>query len=142
VTRRYERAALFGGMSAEAYLARLPPKVPREQRRRGKRLAELGAIAFERPNRDADFDGWVDEFLQLEQSGWKGKAGVAAAADPSLAAMLRARLAKALAAGRLDMRRMRVANGRSACRSTSPPDDRRYRSRSPMTRIMRASRRA
>jgi CelD/BcsL family acetyltransferase involved in cellulose biosynthesis len=62
-------------------------------RRRARRLAgELGPVALERASLDA-----LDDGLELEALGWKGRAGTAIACDPALAERYRD-LARALAA--------------------------------------------
>ena len=105
-TRSLERAALRGPLPAADYP--LPGKVRREAKRRLKRLGDLGEVAFERLGAEEDAVPWVEELIALEAAGWKGRRGVAAASEPHVEAMVRAFLAEAHSAGRLDMRRMRV----------------------------------
>jgi CelD/BcsL family acetyltransferase involved in cellulose biosynthesis len=107
-TRRIERAALRGPRSAGAYLAALPTKMLREQRRRRRRLEELGTVRFERLAAEADPASWIDELVSLEATGWKGREGVAAASEPHVEAFVRHVLREAHADGRLDMRRLRL----------------------------------
>src|SRR5262249_38316122 len=42
---------------------------------------DAGPIEYTALATDADLDGWLEEFLQLEQAGWKGKLGGALAAN-------------------------------------------------------------
>ncbi len=75
---REERAMLRSELSPEAYLERsLTGKKRKELRRQEKRLAELGELSVERSTDDNDVTAWVEEFLALERSGWKGEAGSA-----------------------------------------------------------------
>jgi CelD/BcsL family acetyltransferase involved in cellulose biosynthesis len=107
-TRRYERAMLRGPQAVEAYLAALPAKMLREQRRRRRQLDALGTVRFERLADGADPAPWLDELVALEAAGWKGRRGVAAASEPHVERFVRDMLADAHAQGRLDMRRLRL----------------------------------
>ncbi|HEX8667554.1 MAG TPA: GNAT family N-acetyltransferase [Allosphingosinicella sp.] len=106
VTRTLERALLRGGVSREDYLRRIPRKLLSEQKRRRKRLEELGPITFAKLRPEEDPAQWIDEFIALEESGWKGRKGVAAASETHVEAFTRHLLAEAHAQGRLDMRRL------------------------------------
>lgn len=108
VTRRLDRAALEGGSSVEDYLGTLPPKQIREQKRRRKRLAELGEARFEQLEPGGDASEWIEALIRLEGLGWKGRRGVAAGSEPSVEAFVRRLLSEAHGAGRLDMRRLRL----------------------------------
>jgi CelD/BcsL family acetyltransferase involved in cellulose biosynthesis len=44
-----------------------------------RRLEELGASVFRQIESSADVDSWVEQFLQLESQGWKGREGGAMA---------------------------------------------------------------
>jgi CelD/BcsL family acetyltransferase involved in cellulose biosynthesis len=105
-TRRIERALLAGGGTADTYLKRLPQKLLREQRRRRKRLAELGAVSVHHLAPADDPQPWVAQFLALEAAGWKGRRGVAAASEPHVENLVRSVLTQAHAAQRLDMLRL------------------------------------
>ena len=74
------RALLKPHASAEAYLERaLRGRRRKELRRLEKRLNELGETEYRamEPNGDAQF--WIDGFLELEASGWKGEAATSMA---------------------------------------------------------------
>jgi CelD/BcsL family acetyltransferase involved in cellulose biosynthesis len=61
-----------------------------ENRRKERRLRELGSLDYRHAASAADADAWVDEFLKLEARGWKGGAGGAAIAkQPAEAAYFR-----------------------------------------------------
>ena len=108
VTRRLDRALLRGPACAEDYLKTLSSKMLRELKRRRKRLEELGPVAFERLAPDASEAPWIDEFIALEASGWKGRRGVAAASEPEVEVFTRQLMREAHRQGRLDMRRLRL----------------------------------
>ena len=48
-----------------------------ELRRQERRLANMGQLRYERVEPCVDVNDWLDEFVALEMSGWKGKAGSA-----------------------------------------------------------------
>ncbi len=75
---RSARALLDGGLSPAAYYdAAVRSKKRKELRRQKNRLSELGELTFSRSNGKHDLNSWIDEFLFLERSGWKGNAGSA-----------------------------------------------------------------
>ena len=111
VTRSYERAILRGGVSsAEHAAAHVRGKVLKEHRRLRARLADKGALVFERLAPEAIVTPWIDDLFRLELTGWKGRNGVAAAADPATDAAFRGVLTRAHTLGRLDLHRMTVAD--------------------------------
>jgi CelD/BcsL family acetyltransferase involved in cellulose biosynthesis len=100
---REERAMLASKLPPEAYFAEaLSGKKRKELRRQYARLSEQGEVCFERQDDAAGLDGWIDRFLELESSGWKGAAGSALAADPGTAHLFRESLHGAAARGRLE----------------------------------------
>lgn len=107
-TRRFERAMLRGPTNLQGYLTRLPAKMLREQKRRRRRLEELGPVSFARLEAGDDPAPWIDELVALEAAGWKGRDGVAVASEPHVEALVRTVLAEAHSAGRLDMRRLQL----------------------------------
>ncbi|MEH3037584.1 MAG: GNAT family N-acetyltransferase [Sphingomonas adhaesiva] len=111
VTRRYERAVLERGLSSAEHAARhVRGKVLKEHRRLRARLAERGALRFERLAPEEAAGAWIDTLFALETSGWKGREGVAAAADPATERCFRAILTDAHARGALDFHRMTVGD--------------------------------
>lgn len=109
VTRSYERAVLHGGVSSEDHAKEhVRGKVLKEHRRLRSRLADRGALVFDRLAPEADAGPWIDALFALELTGWKGRDGVAAAADPAIEAAFRAMLTAAHALRRLDFHRMTV----------------------------------
>ncbi len=68
------RAALQGGASVEATLAvHVRKKKRKELNRLRNRLNELGEIAVREATPTDDITAWTEEFLLLEDKGWKGK---------------------------------------------------------------------
>jgi CelD/BcsL family acetyltransferase involved in cellulose biosynthesis len=103
------RAMLTGESSAAAYLeASMSAKKRKELRRQHNRLAEEGALTFERVEGSAGVAEWTAEFLALEAAGWKGEQGSALASAPDTAALFTDALAGAAAAGRLERLALRL----------------------------------
>ncbi len=100
VVQQFERALLVSGQEPDEYLvASLPKRKRHELQRQFNRLAELGEVRFQ-----WDTDGspeWAEQFLALEMSGWKGKAGSALKCDPGTALLLRDALSGAAERRRL-----------------------------------------
>lgn len=103
------RALLSGETTAEAYLANaMSAKKRKELRRQHARLAEEGALTFERLAGTEGLAEWTAEFLALEAAGWKGEAGSALASAPGTTALFTEALAGAGAAGRLERLALRL----------------------------------
>ena len=110
VTRSYERAVLHDGLtSAEHAAQHVRGKVLKEHRRLRARLADRGALVFDRLAPDADAGPWIDALFRLEETGWKGRDGVAANAEAGTEACFRRMITAAHEAGELDFHRMSVA---------------------------------
>ncbi len=108
-TRAYERAVLRRGLTSEQHAAQhIRGKVLKEHRRLRARLADRGELRFERLGRDADAGPWIDDLFRLEETGWKGREGVAASADAGTEACFRHMIVAAQEAGALDFHRMTV----------------------------------
>lgn len=79
-TERHERAFLKSDLDGEAYLAtHMRKKKRKEYNRLWNRLADNGEVEFATHDGGPDFHGWLEQFLRLERSGWKGKRGTALA---------------------------------------------------------------
>ncbi len=84
VTECWTRALFRRRHDSEAYLqAALPGEQRKGLRRKAKRLAEQGKVEFRALESAADFDAWIEAFLKVEASGWKGRAGTALASTPA-----------------------------------------------------------
>ena len=103
VVHRYDRALLASELPPPDYFGvSLSAKKRKELRRQHTRLAEQGALAFERHADGTALAEWADRFLDLECAGWKGREGSALACDPAKAAFFRDALTGAVAQGRLE----------------------------------------
>jgi CelD/BcsL family acetyltransferase involved in cellulose biosynthesis len=100
---REDRALLASSLSPEAYFEdSMSGKKRKELRRQHARLAELGELSFERRRDDAHLLRWCEDFLALEQSGWKGTAGSALASHQATARLFKEALSGAASRGRLE----------------------------------------
>src|SRR5262249_37049195 len=76
VLESFNRALLRKRESAEAFLnAALSTGYRKEMRRLRKRLGEAGRLEARVLRAQDDLELWLEQFLQLEASGWKGRAG-------------------------------------------------------------------
>lgn len=124
VVERKERALLSSDLDAEAYLARsLPARKRKDLNRRFRRLEELGEAGFRWETGSEGLPRWIDEFLALEASGWKGEAGSALACNPATEALFRKSLIGAASHERLVRLSLRVDDRPIAMLSTflTPP---------------------
>jgi Acetyltransferase (GNAT) domain len=77
---RFDRALLEveAAQDSRAYMeAALSKKKIKEYRRLAQRLSEQGDMRFECLQPGAEVQPWLDEFMRLEASGWKGREGSA-----------------------------------------------------------------
>ena len=103
----YERALLASPLSAQDYWeTQMRPKKRKEIRRLVNRLEELGTVTHRRLESRADLPQWIEDFVRIEASGWKGSNGSAIASHPATDAYFRAALVGAQQAGMLDMLRI------------------------------------
>lgn len=106
---REERALLRSDLAPEAYLEEsLSGKKRKELRRQHRRLAEEGELTVERTEGTGNLAEWTDEFLALEEAGWKGEQGSALACDPYTALLFRSALEGAAARGKLERLAIRL----------------------------------
>ena len=106
---RYDRALLRPAADAEAYLqAALSGPCRKKLRRNERRLAELGRLQYVALESGGDVGAWTEEFLRLEASGWKGRAGSAMACAAAARAFFTAVAAEAFRRGRLMMLALRL----------------------------------
>lgn len=103
MVHREERALLSSDATPQAYFEEsLSGKKRKELRRQSARLAELGEVSFERRRDDEHLGRWIDDFLALEHSGWKGTAGSALASHHSTARLFKEALQGAASLGKLE----------------------------------------
>lgn len=102
-----ERALLASDLDADAYwTATVRSKKRKELRRLQYRLAEEGEIVRRVLGPGDDLGQWIDDFLKVERSGWKGEGGTALGSQTADARFFRAACAGARAAGELEMLRI------------------------------------
>ncbi|HUQ13946.1 MAG TPA: GNAT family N-acetyltransferase [Novosphingobium sp.] len=103
LVHREERALLKSSLSPADYLDQaVRAKKRKELRRQHARLAEQGKLKLERTAGERSLATWIDHFLALEASGWKGRGGSALASDPATAGLFRDALTGAAERGRLE----------------------------------------
>jgi CelD/BcsL family acetyltransferase involved in cellulose biosynthesis len=104
---RYERALLDSPLDAATYWERqVRAKKRKELRRLQSRLAEEGSVRTTVLRDAADLPEWLDMFLAVERSGWKGERGTALGSSTADTAFLRAASAAALDQGALELLRL------------------------------------
>jgi len=97
---QHQRAALFCQGDYDSWLLEnFSRKRRKEYRRLRQRLSEIGELkshTWRAPNADpqsvSTLNIWIEEFLQLEASGWKGQSGTAVACSKEQSTHLRAAL--------------------------------------------------
>jgi CelD/BcsL family acetyltransferase involved in cellulose biosynthesis len=100
----FTRALLKPATDADEYLrAAISGRHLKEMRRKRSRLLEIGNIGFDVLQLDEDPGPWIDEFLRLEASGWKGEQGTAFACDEAARAFFVTTAREAFRRGRLMM---------------------------------------
>ncbi len=103
IVRREERAMLQSGCDARTYFERaMSGKKRKELRRQYRRLSELGNVRFVKQRDGSELPRWTEQFLQLEQAGWKGRNGGALACDPATERLFCEMLRRAADAARLE----------------------------------------
>ncbi len=91
ILSRHQRAALrVRDECFEDWLQRrFTAKRRREYRRLKTRLGETGKLGCDSLGKAEPLTPWIDQFIALEQAGWKGHRGTAIGCDPALTAALR-----------------------------------------------------
>ena len=103
LVHREERALLESPLDPAAYLEQsVRAKKRKELRRQHARLSEAGKLRVERSTDDKCLATWIDHFLALEASGWKGREGSALDCAPATAGLFREALHGAAERGRLE----------------------------------------
>jgi CelD/BcsL family acetyltransferase involved in cellulose biosynthesis len=109
---QFVRPLLVTCSDGESYLrSALASRSRRKLERRWRRLAEGGRLEVDVLGRGGDVETWTDEFLRLEASGWKGRAGSALACSAAGRRFFTSVTREAHARGRLMMLALRL-NGR------------------------------
>jgi CelD/BcsL family acetyltransferase involved in cellulose biosynthesis len=80
----------------------------KEMRRKESRLSEKGRLEYATLTGAEDPSSWIDEFLELEASGWKGKQGSALACNEADSRFFTEVMAAAFWRGRLEALALRL----------------------------------
>lgn len=116
VLSAWERAGLKTTGSFEDWLqTNFDHKRRKEMKRLRARLSEQGVLETQHCAKRSELDGYVDDFLKLENAGWKGGRGTALAQDKAMAAALREGLAALFDAGKLRFWRITLDGKAIAC---------------------------
>lgn len=103
-TEHFTRALLRKHVDVEHYLTSvLSSDTRKDMRRKERRLKERGELRRVALRPDDDPHRWIDEFLALEASGWKGRKGSALACTPGNRSFASAMLAEAHRRGQLQL---------------------------------------
>ena len=107
IVHRMRRALLKSDLDPQAYYETTVRKKKRKEIGRLRaRLDEQGQVRFHRLAGEAELHAWIDTFLALEASGWKGREGNALGNDAATAAFTRSAMRGAFQAGRLEILRL------------------------------------
>lgn len=103
-SRSFTRALLRKGSDGASHAQRAPSREMRKSlRRKERRLSELGAVSHRVLHAKDDVGRWIDDFLRLEASGWKGRRGTALACSEEDRRFAVEMLAGAFRRGRLQI---------------------------------------
>lgn len=118
-SRVYDRALLQPRAHAKEYLAAaFSSKRLREFGRLRRRLGELGEISFDSYVAGSDPCAWIEAFLALEASGWKGRLGSALGCTERSRTFFRRAACGAARGGHLEFVALRVGKGTVAMQCT------------------------
>src|SRR5207302_8109547 len=124
VLQTFTRALFRPRENGDAYLqAALSGDYRKKLRRWKRRLSEMGKLDFVALEDGDDPAAWAEKFLQVEASGWKGKAGTALASNEADREFFVQSVATAHRRGRLDLTFLRL-DGRTLaakCCFLAPP---------------------
>ncbi len=104
---RHHRAALEPQFERAHYVEQaLSAHRQRELRRAGRRLTDLGAVLFTAATEPDAVAAAVEDFFALEASGWKGRAGTAAAGHGAVRGFFKTALSSLAAEGKATVNRL------------------------------------
>ena len=99
-----KRALYRPGADFDSYFEAAFPRAKRKEfRRLERRFGETGRLEYSELQPGDDPQPWIDAFLDLEASGWKGRDGTALGADPAQRRYFQEGAAALAAEGRLSM---------------------------------------
>jgi hypothetical protein len=113
----WTRALLRPLHSAEVYLqAAVSGSLRRTLKRKKKRLSETGNLRCQTLAPAGDLSAWLEDFLRLEASGWKGRQGTALDSNENDRSFFLTVATEAFQRGRLAMLALRLDDRLIACR--------------------------
>src|SRR5262249_53561419 len=105
----FSRGLLCRAADGETYIrAALSGDHRRRRARLEKRLSERGKLEYVEPGPDEPIERWIETFLQLEASGWKGREGTALACSETETQFFRTAAREAFRRQRLLMLALRL----------------------------------
>jgi CelD/BcsL family acetyltransferase involved in cellulose biosynthesis len=105
----HTRALFQPSVDADTYLcAALSSKHRKMIRRLERGLSEIGRLEYDALTPNDDVAVWIEEFLQLEASGWKGREGSALASNEPEGSYFKSIATEAFQRGRLVMLALRL----------------------------------
>ncbi|HKP13277.1 MAG TPA: GNAT family N-acetyltransferase, partial [Blastocatellia bacterium] len=117
LAQSFTRALLRPRDDAQAYLREALSREHRKDfRRKERRLAEGGALEYTALEATGDPRPWVEEFLRVEHSSWKGQQGSALLSTQEECGFFEAITTAAFARGRLMMLALRKEGRAIACK--------------------------
>jgi hypothetical protein len=109
ISMYFLRAMFRPTIDADTYLyAALSAKHRKMIRRQERQLSEIGRLEYDALTPDDDVAVWIEEFLRLEASGWKGRENTAIASDESDQSYFKSIAKEAFRRGRLSMQALRL----------------------------------
>ena len=107
IVHRSQRALLESQLGSQAYYEQTVRKKKRKELKRlAVRLAELGSVEVRTLASEDEMQPWIEAFLALEKSGWKGERGSALGCGAGTAAFFHKAVEGAFSAGQLDFLRL------------------------------------
>ncbi len=104
-----QRSAIIGAFNYSDHLkTNITSRKRSDLSRLSRRLNEVGDVDFQLMSSNDDVDKWIDDFLTLENKGWKGKAGTSLAANANDKAFFIQMTRDMATQNRLVMQRMTV----------------------------------
>ncbi|MCA9080537.1 MAG: GNAT family N-acetyltransferase [Planctomycetaceae bacterium] len=98
----YTRAYFWRRENGDSYITNaLSSRKQRDLRRKWRRLEDLGKLEFRTLSEPAVLDQWIDDFIRLEASGWKGERSTAINCKPGGRECMTSALRDAFARGQL-----------------------------------------
>ncbi|MBS7697108.1 MULTISPECIES: GNAT family N-acetyltransferase [unclassified Chelatococcus] len=108
VFARHRRAILPASSSPDSFVTLQSARKRKELRRQLRRLEDLGAVSFTRAQAPGPVRDAVEQFLAIEASGWKAKAGTAILQQSGDVAFLRTMTRRMAHEGRCEVHVLNV----------------------------------